>query len=201
MRNPSSIEVIESENMNLITCPSGELLLDQVTQPNLFFVVSDGDIQSFNTWSKNTIPLKQAFITLQFLNTITVTRLVVYCLVLEDLKVREPKTIRLFLSTIESTFPSIEIKKVDTVFTVMSSGRTTIEPINNDDEDGSGVVYSTYEYRKYDLVIRNDQQTPLRSLRIEMDFEKDWIFISEVEAYHTEILSEPSFHGMLNVKL
>ena len=195
----SSIEVIESENTNLITCPSGELLLDRVTQPTLFFVVSDGDIQSFNTWRKNTIPLKRAFITLQFFNTIIVTRLVVYCLVLEDLKVREPKNIRLYFSTTESTFPSIEIKKVDTTFTVTSSGRITIQRMNNgddDDDDDNGVIYSTYEHGKYDLVIRNDQQTSLRSLRIEMDFEGDnWIFISEVEAYHTVILSEPSFHG------
>ena len=108
----SSTEVIESENMNIITCPSGELLLDQVMQPNLFLAVSDVDIQSFNTWRKSTIPLNQAFITLQFLNTIIVTGLVVYCLVLEDLKVREPKTIGLFLSTTESTFPIIEINNV-----------------------------------------------------------------------------------------
>ena len=189
----SSIEVIESENTSLITCPSGELLLDQVMQPNLSFVVSDGDIQLFNIWSKSTIPLKRAFITLQFLNSVIVTRLVMYCLILEDLKVREPKNIRLFLSNMESTFPTIKIK-ADTDFTVTSSGRTTIQRMNNgdnNDDDDNGVIHSTYEYGKYDLVIPNDQQTLLRSLRISMEFEGDnWIFISEVEAYHIEILSE-----------
>ena len=199
----SSIEVIGSENTNIITCPSGELLLDQVTQPNLFFAVSDGDIQSFNTWRKNTIPLKQAFITLQFFNTIIVTRLMVYCLVLRDLKVREPKTIRLFSSTMESTFPTSEINNVDTMFTVLSSGRTTTRRRNSGDDDdnsNNNFVSSTYEYRKYDLVIPNDQQTPLRSLRISIDFEGDkWIFISEVEAYRIENLSEsfmPQYIGI-----
>ena len=177
----SSTEVIESQNMNLITCPSGELLLDQVTQPNLFFVVNDGHIQSFYTWRKSTIPLNQVFITLQFLNTIVVTRLVVYCLVLQDLQVYELNNFRLFLSTMESSFPSTEIERVITTFTVMSSGRTSIQLTNNgddddDDDDDNGVVFSTYEYRKYDFVIPNDQQTLLRSLRISMDFEVDnWI--------------------------
>ena len=95
----------------------------------------------------------------------------------------------------ESTFPSIEIERVDTMFTVTSSGRTTIRRMSSgdddDDDDDNGVIYSTYEYRKYDLIIPNDQQTPVRSLRIAMDFEADnWIFISEVEAYHIERLSE-----------
>ena len=53
-------------------------------QPNLFFAVDDGDMQFCNTWrTKSAIPLNQAFITLQLLNTIVVTRLVVYCLALK----------------------------------------------------------------------------------------------------------------------
>ena len=193
----SSIEDIESESMNTLTCPSGQLLLDQVTQANLRFTVRDGDIQLFNTWSESTIQLNEAFITLQFLNNITVTRLVVYCLVLQDLKVREPKRFRLFSSTMDSVFPTTEIKGIDTEFTVTSSGSTTIRRMNNDgdddddDDDDDGVISTTYEYIKYDLIIPEDRQVSLNSLRISMDFEGDnWIFISEVEAYHIGRMSK-----------
>ena len=191
-----SIEDIENESMNILTCPSGELLLDQVTQANLAIWVSDEKIQLFNTWSKSTIPLNEAFITLQFLNNTIVTRLVVYCLVLQDLKVREPKKFRLFLSTMDSVFPTTEIQGIDTVFTMTSSGSTVIRRMNNnddddDDDDENGFTFSTYEYRKYDLIIPEDRQVSLNSLRISMDFEDDnWIFISEVEAYHTGRMSK-----------
>ena len=188
----SSIEDIESESMSILTCPSGELLLDQVTEANLRFTVRDRDIQLFNTWSENTISLKEGFITLQFLNNTIVTRLVVYCLVLRDLKVREPKRFKLFLSTMDSVFPTTEIQGIDTVFTMTSSGSTTIRRMNNnDDDDENGFTLSTYEYRKYDLIIPEDRQVSLNSLRISMDFEGDnWIFISEVEAYHIGRMSK-----------
>ena len=188
----SSIEDIESESMNILTCPNGELLLDKVTQANLGIWVSDEDIQLFNTWSESTIQLNEAFITLQFLNNITVTRLVVYCLVLQDLKVREPKKFRLFSSTMDSVFPTTEIKGIDTVFTMTSSGSTTIRRMNNnDDDDDDGLTFSTYEYRKYNLIIPEDRQVSLNSLRISMDFEGDnWIFISEVEAFHIGRMSK-----------
>ena len=188
-----SIEVIGSENVSVITCPSGELLLDQVTQPDLKNIVTSRDIRSFLKWSKSTIPLKQAFLTMQFSNETMVTRVVVYCLVLQDLKIREPKKFRLFSSTTESFYPMTEINNVDSsVFTVTSTGSTTLQRTNNgdnDNDDDDDIIYSKYEYRKYNLEIPEDRQIPLKSLRISMDFEGDnWIFISEVELYHTEIL-------------
>ena len=190
----SSNEMIDNRNVPIITCPSeGGLLLDQVTQPDISNAVTREAIQSFNTWVERASMLSEAFITLQFLNETTVSRATVYCLVLQDLKVREPKKFRLFSSTVDSIYPTTKITGIDdSVFTVISSGTTTIRRINgddddDDDDDGINNINAAYEYRKYDLEIPADRQTTLNFLRISMDFEGDnWIFISETEVYHIE---------------
>ena len=169
-----SVEVVDGDrNEDVIICPNGELLLDGVTETNLEDDVTDSDIRFFYTWRERSIPLNDAFITLQFPGEpITPTKVVVYCLELRDLQVRDPRAIRLYSSTTESTFPDDEIRDVDdNDFEVVNSGRTA----QNDD----------YEYRKYNLIIPENRQVALNYIRILLDFERrDWIFISEVEVHH-----------------
>ena len=169
----SSIEVIDGNDENVITCPNGELLLDGVTETNLEDDVIDSDIQSFYTWRSATIPLSDAFVTLQFPGElITPTKVVVYCLELRGLDVREPRDIELYYSTTENIFPNNEIRDIDdNMFTIPTSGTTAL----NDD----------YEYRRYELVIPVNRQVALNYLRILLDFERgNWMFISEIEVYH-----------------
>ena len=169
----SSMEVVDSSNENVIVCPYGELLLDGITETNLRDDVTDSDIQRFYTWREMTIPLREAFITLQFPGEpITPTKVVVYCLELRGLKVRRPRAIKLYSSTTESIFPDNEIEGLDdNVFNTTSTGST-----------GRG---NNYEYRKYDLIIPENRQIPLNYLRVSLDFERgDWMFISEVEVHH-----------------
>ena len=169
----SSVEVVDGRNEDVIICPYGELLLDSVTEVNLEDSVTNNDIQFFYTWQERTIPLRDAFITLQFPgDPITPTKVVVHCLVLRELRVREPRNIRLFSSTTEEIFPDDEIREIDdNEFTITKSGRTA----QNDN----------YEYRRYDLTIRENRQVTLNYLRISLDFEMmNWVFISEVEVYH-----------------
>ena len=145
-----SRERIDYRDADVITCPYGELLLDGITQNPLS---------------------RTAFVTLQFPNTITPTKVVVYCLRLRNLDVREPYSIRLYSSTTASIFPDDDrIRDVnDNNFEIIMSGRTS----QNDE----------YEYRRYNLIIPVYRQVSLNYLRIELRF-LDWLFISEVEVYH-----------------
>ncbi|XP_065917739.1 class II receptor tyrosine kinase-like isoform X2 [Dysidea avara] len=170
--NPS-VEVVDGDrNEDVIICPNGELLLDGATETNLEDDVTDSDIRVFYTWKERSIPLKDAFITLQFPSEpITPTKVVVYYLELRGLKVREPRAIRLYSSTTERIFPDDEIRDLDdSVFTI-NTGITA-----QDDQ---------YEYRRYNLIIPENRQVSLNYLRISLAFERgSWVFISEVEVYH-----------------
>jgi len=124
---------IDYRDVDVITCPYGELLLDGITQTNLEDDVTDSDIQTFYTWEDNLNPLSRiAFVTLQFPNnTITPTKVVVYCLELRNLDVHEPRRINLYSSTTDSIYPDDnEIENVDDDnYVVIKSGRTS----QNDD--------------------------------------------------------------------
>lgn len=177
---------MDNRDREVITCPHGELLLDGITQTNLEDDVTDDDIRTFYTWEEKSIPINEAFITLQFPNNaITPIRVAVYCLESQQLDAREPRRIRLYSSSTDSIFPADDIQVVDDDdFEIIKSGRTS----DNDE----------YQYRRYDLIIREDRQVPLNYLRISLDFEgMDWLFISEVEVYH---LFEPcKLHISLNL--
>ena len=166
-------ERVDNRDRDVVVCPNGELLLDGVTETNWEDDVTSSDIQTFYTWEEDSIPEREAFITLQFPGEpITPTRVVVHCLELTELRAREPRRIELFSSTTESIFPDDDIRDVeDDVFTVERAGRTA----QNDE----------YEYRRYNLIIPENRQVALNYLRISLDFEgMNWMFISEVEVYH-----------------
>ena len=101
------------------------------------------------------------------------------------MRIREPKNIRLYSSNTNTIYPETEIKGVDdSVYTVENSGKTFIISSIGDD---SSVTVSYYEYRKYSLVIPEDEQISLQYLQISLDFEGgNWLFVSEVEVYHGE---------------
>jgi len=157
----------------VITCPYGELLLDGITQTNLGDGVTDSDIQTFYTWNDMSIPPNRAFVTLQFPNnSITPTKVVVYCLELQNLEAHAPREITLYSSTTDSIFPDNEIQNVrDDNYVVTKSGSTPQDDV--------------YEYRRYNLTIPLLDQISLNYLCIELGFEgMHWVFISEVEVYH-----------------
>jgi len=185
----SSKGEVEGINKTVITCPQGELLTDGIKQINLGFYLSSAEIKTFNTWRKRLLPDKDAFITLRYLDReIQPTRVEVYCIMLQDLRIREPKNIRLYSSNTNTLYPESEIKGVDdSVYTVENSGKTFIISSNG---DGSSVTVSYYEYRKYSLVIPEDEQISLQYLRISLEFEGgNWLFVSEVEVYHGEYVT------------
>ena len=194
----SSSRRINSRSVPIINCSRGEgVLLDGLTQPNINRRLTDEAIQAFGTWTDRLSTLNHTFITLQFSDEPIIARAVVYCLVLQDLKIREPKKFQLFSSTTETVYPVTEIMDVnDPEFTMPSTGRTIVrrsgdDDNDDDDYDDDDIIYSNYEYRKYEISIPRDRQVPLNFLRISMDFKGDnWIFISEVEAYHMEQLSK-----------
>lgn len=149
---------IEGSDREVITCPNGELLLDGVTQVDLEdgVEVTNSDIQTFYTWQEDALSVKNALITLHFPNSaITPTKVVVYCLELRGLRVREPHGIKLYSSTTESIFPDDEIQDVDDNNDVVIRSGETAE---NDD----------YEYRRYDLIIQENRQ--VNYLHISLDF-------------------------------
>ena len=158
--------------MTVVACPYGELLLNGITQPNLQDGVTESDIRNFYTWEDQSLPINEAFVTLQFPNNpITPTKVVVYYLEMRDLRATEPHRIRLYSSTTESIFPDDDIQNVNENAVTIESGTT------------SG---NNYCYIRYDLTIPENSRIPLNYLRIEFDFDPmvDWIFISEVEVYH-----------------
>lgn len=180
----SSTQRIDGDDEDVIICPNGELLLDGVTEVNLEdgAAVTDSDIRTFYTWEEDSLPggINEAFVTLQFPNNaITPTRVVVYCLELDDVRARGPRRITLYSSTTQSIFPEDNNIPVvdDESFVVVTSGRTAA-----DDE---------YEYRRYNIVIPENERIALNYLRISLEFDgRDrWLFISEVEVYH---MFEPS---------
>jgi len=184
----SSREEVDGTVETVITCPQGELLTDGIKQANFRFRLSDQAIETFHIWRER---LQPAFITLGFSDeTVTPIRVEVYCLVLQDLKIREPKNIRLYSSSTDSIYPETEIRSVDSSrFTVVNSG-TIITSFNfNEDEDedednnGAGVTLSNYEYRNYNVTITEEQQFSLKYLRISLDVD-NWLFINEVEVYY-----------------
>ena len=199
-----------SRSVHIINCSTGRgVLLDDLTQPDINSTLTDQAIQAFSTWIEKQSLLNHTFITLQFLTETIITRVMLYCLVLQGLKIREPRELRLFSSTAESIYPTAEIEGIgDPNITVLSTGSTNIRRSsgsnnnnnnnnrnnNNNKNNGNNddnTVPSSYEYRKFDLQIPRDSQIPLNFLRISMDFEgDDWIFVSEVETYHIEQLSE-----------
>ena len=173
----SSRERVDGDDEDVIICPKGELLLDGVTDVNLEDgnAVTDSDIRTFYTWEEDSLPINEAFVTLQFPNSaITPSRVVVYCLELQDIRARGPRRIRLYSSTTQSIFPDgNDIPVVDDEsFMVVESGRT---PANDE-----------YEHRRYNIIIPENERVALNYLRISLDFEgrDNWLFISEVEVYH-----------------
>ena len=169
---------IDSKRVGITNCSSGEgVLLDGTTQPNIKRELNPEAIQVFNTWTKGIFTPNHTFITLQFLNEIIITRAVVYCLILENLEIRESKKFRLFSSTAESIYPTAEIEGIaNPVVTTLSTGSTNIRLRSvgggdDDDNDNDNIISSNYEYRKYNLSIPRDKQIPLNFLRISMDFE------------------------------
>ena len=187
----SSREEVDGTDRTVITCPQGELLTDGIRQTNLGFRLTDTEVQTFYTWREGLLPVRDAFITLRFLDgPIVPTRVEVYCLILLDLRIQAPQNIRLFLSNINSVFPEAEITGVDSsVFTVVNSGRIIISRRNadddDDDDDDDDVTRSYFEYRKYTLTIPENERNLSKYLRTSLDFEGDnWIFINEVEIYH-----------------
>ena len=170
------------------------MLLDRISQPNINRVLTGEAIQAFSTWTDGLSELNHTFITLQFSDEPIITRAVVYCLVLQGLKIREPKKFQLFTSTTETVYPVTEIVGVnDPEFTMLNTGSTIIrrrsgdDDDDDDDDDNDNTISSNYEYRKYDISIPSNRQIPLNFLRISMDFSSDnWIFISEVETYRIE---------------
>ena len=174
----TSVETIlmgnREEDLTVVTCPYGELLLNGVTRVNLEDGVSDSDIRTFYTWEDMSLPMgiNEAFVTLQFPNsTITPTRVALYFLEMRELRATEPQRVRLYSSTTASIFPEDDIRANDIQVTI-ESGTTN----QNDD----------YEYIRYDLTIAEEDQVPLNYLRMELNFDPmtDWVFISEVEVYH-----------------
>ena len=188
----SSREEVDGTIETVITCPQGELLTDGIKQANLGFSLASTEIEAFYTWREKLLPTTDTFITLRFLDEpITPTRVEVYCLTLQDLRIRAPRNIRLYLSSTNSVFPETEIRGVDSsVFTVLISDTTIIRNSNgddDDDDDADDAVARYYEYRKYTLTIPKDEQISSQYLRISLDFEVDnWIFVNEVEVYHGE---------------
>ena len=185
----SSKEEVEGMNETVITCPQEEPLTDGIKQANLGLSLSSTEIRTFYIWRERLLPVKDAFITLRFSDgAITLTKVEVYCLVLQDLRIREPKNIELYSSRINSIYPDTKIRGVgSSEFTVVNSGRTFIFSSNGGDDDDTSVTVSYYEYRKYSLVIPEDEQISLRYLRISLDFEgRNWMFVNEVEVYHGE---------------
>ena len=85
---------------------------------------------------------------------LTLTRVEVYCLGLQGVRVQEPKNIRLYSSNTNSIYPETETRGVDdSVFSITNSGRTITSSstggIDNDDAtDGS-----FYEIWKYTFII------------------------------------------------
>ena len=196
----SSLHWIDSRPVDITNCSSEEgVLIDRTTQPNINSELTDEAIQAFNTWTEAPSGPNHTFITLQFSNKIILTRVLVYCLILQDLKIREPKKFSLFSSTAESIYPTVEIEGIeDPAIMVLRTGSTNIrlksggDGGNNDNNNkNDNYASSNYEYRKYNLKIPRDGQIPLNFIRISMDFEGDnWIFVSEVEAYHMGQLSK-----------
>jgi len=191
----SSREEVDGTIETVITCPQGELLTDGIKQASLGFNLASTEIEAFYTWREKLLPTMDTFITLRFLDeAITPTRVNVYCLILQDLRVQAPSNIMLYSSSTNSIFPETEISGVDSsVFTVVNSDRTFISNSNgdddddDDDDDDNDVVARYYEYRKYTLTIPKDEQISSQYLRISLDFEADnWIFVNEVEVYHGE---------------
>ena len=162
--------------MTVLACLYGELLLNGVTQANLDDGVTNSDIRTFYTWERDSIPINRAFVTLQFPNnTITPTKVVVYCLEMMQLQATEPGRIRLYSSTTESIYPvenEIDLDNNDIVTEDVKCGRTS----GNDN----------YKYIRYNITIPQEIRVPLNYLRIEFELGGmvDWIFISEVEVYH-----------------
>jgi len=182
----SSTEEVDGRDETVITCPQGELLTDGIKQANLGFSLSDTDIGTFHIWRERRV--MSAFITLRFLDqAITPTRVEVYCLVLQDLRIREPQNIRLHSSSANSIYPETEIRGVDSsVFTVVDSGTTIISRTSSDeeeeDENTPDITFSNYEYRKYSLTIPEVEQVSLQYLRISLDV-NNWLFVNEVQVY------------------
>ena len=179
----SSKEEVEGINETVITCPHGELLTDGIKEANLGSSLSSAEIGNFYTWRERLLPVRDAFITLRFLErAITPTRVEVYCLELRDLGIREPHDIRLYSSNTNSIYPETEIRGVDSSDTLVKSGSTILNSSNDDD-----VTPSDYEYQKYTLTIPEDERILLQYLRISLEFEGDnWMFVNEIEVYHGE---------------
>ena len=171
----NTVQMGNTRDEDVIICPYDELLLDGITQTNMEDDVTNNDIQTFYTWNRGSIPDNKAFVTLQFPNNKTTpTRVAVYCLMLNDRHITNPRQIRLYSSNTSSEFPNERIRSVGDIndnFVVIKSGRT----FHND----------KYEYRRYDLIIPEHKRVPLNYLRISLTIRKSsWIFISEVEVYH-----------------
>ena len=168
----SSTVRMGNEDQNVITCPYGELLLDGITQTDLEDDVTNKDIQTFYTWNHASVPDAKTFVTLQFPNTITPSKVAVHCLRLNNLNVSNPSRIRLFSSNTTTIFPNKRIPSVDHDKDVVNkSGRTS----ENDE----------YEYRRYDLKIPKQSQVPLNTLRVLLKVrQSSWMFISEVEVFY-----------------
>ena len=105
----------------------------------------------------------EPFVTLQFPGEpITPTRIVVYCLDMQELRARVPRTITLFSSTTESIYPQNEIH-INKVITEVSSGTTARSN-------------ELYIYKKYEIQIPEDKWVAMNYARISFSFEgMNWI--------------------------
>jgi len=96
-------------------------------QANLEDGVSDSDICTFYTWEDHSLSvvINDAFVMLQFPNnTITLTRVAVYFLVMRDLRATERQRVRLYSSTTESIFPDDKIRGANDNLVTIESGTT-----------------------------------------------------------------------------
>ena len=168
----TSVQRVDYRNEEVIICPYGELLLDNEIQISLQDATITKDfIRFFYTWQDNSVPIMEAFVTLQFPGEpIIPSKIVVYCLEMLELRAREPREITLYSSTTENIYPENEIR-VDEMITEISSGITA----DNDD----------YVYKRYEILIPLNRSVSMNYARISLGFDAmNWIFISEVEVYH-----------------
>ena len=103
---------------------------------------------------------------------------------LRDLRIQEPRSIRLYSSITNSVYPETEIRGVESpILTVVNSGITNI---SSTDRNGANTTSSNYEYQKYTMTIPENEWISLQYLRILLDINRhnNWLFVNEVEVYH-----------------
>jgi len=174
------VYLAERTDVTVITCPRGELLTNGIKQANLGADLSNSEVRTFHAWTESLLPVRDAFITLRYLDgAITPTKVEVYCLMLRDLRIQEPRSIRLYSSNTNSVYPETEIRGVESpILTVVNSGITNI---SSTDRNGANTTSSNFEYQKYTMTIPENEWIPLQYLRILLDINKhnNCLFVNE----------------------